>query len=111
MIKQSFSICVIAIFALLVCLAASDTSATSSYGTELPYAAGTGGRACALGLAATSLAGGRGTVIGTLIGALIVAFVASGLNMLNILSFWQDVLKGGILILAILMNERYSRRT
>jgi ribose/xylose/arabinose/galactoside ABC-type transport system permease subunit len=54
----------------------------------------------------TSLNGGKGTVVGTLLGALIVAMLGNGLDMLNVLTFWQSVLKGVILVAAILLNEK-----
>jgi len=60
-------------------------------------------------LGGTRLAGGRGTILGTLIGSLIVAVIGSGLNMLGMLSFWQLVLKGVILVLAILLNEKLRK--
>jgi ribose/xylose/arabinose/galactoside ABC-type transport system permease subunit len=60
-------------------------------------------------LGGTRLTGGRGTILGTLIAALIVAVIGSGLNMLGMLSFWQKVLKGAILVLAILLNERLRK--
>lgn len=60
-------------------------------------------------LGGTRLTGGRGTILGTLIGALIVAVIGSGLNMLGMLSFWQKVLKGVILVLAILLNEKLRK--
>lgn len=60
-------------------------------------------------LGGTPLSGGRGTIIGTLIGALIVAVIGSGLNMLGMLSFWQLVLKGSVLLLAILLNEKFRK--
>jgi len=54
----------------------------------------------------TSLNGGKGTVVGTLLGALIVAVLGNGLDMLNVLTFWQSILKGLILVAAILLNEK-----
>ncbi len=60
-------------------------------------------------LGGTPLSGGRGTILGTLIGALIVAVIGSGLNMLGMLSFWQLVLKGAILVIAILLNEKLRK--
>lgn len=57
-------------------------------------------------LGGTSLAGGKGSVIGTLIGALIVAVLGNGLDMMNILTFWQSILKGIIFVFAIIMNEK-----
>ena len=57
-------------------------------------------------LGGTSLQGGKGSVIGTLIGALIVAVLGNGLDMLNILSFWQSILKGVIFVFAIVINQK-----
>ncbi len=66
-------------------------------------------------LGGTSLSGGRGSVIGTFFGALVVACLGNGLDMLNVLSFWQSILKGIIFVLAIVLNERIlknvSRKT
>ncbi|MDP3179989.1 MAG: ABC transporter permease, partial [Spirochaetaceae bacterium] len=61
-------------------------------------------------LGGTSLQGGKGSVIGTLIGALIVAVLGNGLDMLNVLTFWQSVLKGVIFVLAIVINEKLLKR-
>ncbi len=59
-------------------------------------------------LGGTPLTGGRGTVIGTVIAALIIIVIGNGLNMLNILVFWQTVIKGVILIGAVTINEKFS---
>ncbi len=57
-------------------------------------------------LGGTSLAGGEGSVIGMLVGALIVEVIGNGLNQLNVLSFYQSVLKGVILVLAVLLDRQ-----
>lgn len=57
-------------------------------------------------LGGTSLNGGKGSVIGTLIGALIVAVLGNGMDMLNILTFWQSILKGVIFVFAIVINQK-----
>jgi len=62
-------------------------------------------------LGGTSLSGGKGSVIGTFFGALVVATLGNGLNMLNILTFWQSILKGIIFVLAIVLNEKILRNT
>ncbi|HWU19853.1 MAG TPA: ABC transporter permease [Devosia sp.] len=49
----------------------------------------------------TSLSGGRGTVIGTLIGALIISVLANGLRILSVPQEWQTVVTGCIIILAV----------
>lgn len=49
----------------------------------------------------TSLSGGRGTIIGTLIGALIMSVLANGLRILSVAQEWQTVVTGLIIILAV----------
>jgi ribose/xylose/arabinose/galactoside ABC-type transport system permease subunit len=56
-------------------------------------------------LGGTSLAGGEGSVLGTLIGAFIVAVIGNGLNLLNVLSFYQSVVKGIVLVFAVLLDR------
>lgn len=54
----------------------------------------------------TSLAGGKGKIVGTLIGALIIGVIDNGLNLLNVSSFYQQIVKGGIILLAVLLDRR-----
>lgn len=49
----------------------------------------------------TSLSGGRGTVLGTLIGALIMAVLLNGLRILSVAQEWQTVVTGAIIIIAV----------
>jgi len=60
----------------------------------------------AIMLGGTSLTGGKGTITGTLIAAMIVIVIGNGLSMLNVLIFWQTVIKGIILIVAVTINEK-----
>jgi ribose/xylose/arabinose/galactoside ABC-type transport system permease subunit len=53
----------------------------------------------------TSLFGGRGSVFGTLVGALIIAVVANGLVLLNVNPFWGQAVKGGIILVAVLADS------
>lgn len=60
-------------------------------------------------LGGTSIAGGRGSVIGTLIGALLLGVLNNGLNMMGVDPYVQNVIKGGIILLAIYIGrERRS---
>jgi fructose transport system permease protein len=59
-------------------------------------------------LGGTSLFGGRGSVLGTLIGALIVAVLRSGLTQAGIDSLYQDVATGILVIVAVAV-DRFSR--
>jgi ribose transport system permease protein len=56
-------------------------------------------------LGGTSLLGGEGKILGTLIGALIIAILRNGLNILNIYAFWQQVAIGVIIILAVFADQ------
>ncbi|ASV69370.1 ribose ABC transporter permease [Cytobacillus sp. FSL W7-1323] len=57
-------------------------------------------------LGGTSLSGGRGWIFGTLIGALIIGVLNNGLNLLNVSSFYQQVVKGGVILLAVLIDRK-----
>jgi len=52
-----------------------------------------------------SLFGGAGTVIGTVIGALIIAVLTTGLVMLNVEAFWQFIVVGTVVIIAVLIDQ------
>ena len=52
-----------------------------------------------------SLFGGAGTVMGTVIGALIIAVLTTGLVMLNVQAFWQFIVVGAVVIVAVLIDQ------
>ena len=52
----------------------------------------------------TSLAGGRGSIVGSLIGALVFGTVANGMGHLGIDSSWQLILTGAILLVAVALD-------
>ncbi|WP_263081687.1 ribose ABC transporter permease [Endozoicomonas sp. Mp262] len=60
-------------------------------------------------LGGTRLSGGRGQVMGTLIGALIIGVLSNALNMLNISSYYQLVVKALVILLAVLVDTRSPR--
>ncbi len=60
-------------------------------------------------LGGTSFVGGIGSIVGTLIGALIIATLNNGLTLLNVSFFWQLVIKGGVIIAAVII-DRYRTR-
>lgn len=57
-------------------------------------------------LGGTSLTGGRGWIVGTLIGALIIGVIDNGLNLLGVSSFYQQVVKGSVILLAVLLDRK-----
>ena len=54
----------------------------------------------------TSLSGGVGTIAGTIAGALIIGVMNNGLDMLNVSSYWQAIIKGLIIVLAVLLDKK-----
>jgi len=57
-------------------------------------------------LGGTSLSGGKGHILGTLIGALIIGVINNGLNLIGISSFYQQLVKGGVILVAVLLDRR-----
>jgi ribose transport system permease protein len=53
----------------------------------------------------TSLRGGHGSMFGTLIGALIIAVIENGMNLMQIDSYAQKVVFGGIILMAVLIDQ------
>jgi predicted ABC-type sugar transport system permease subunit len=52
-----------------------------------------------------SLFGGAGSIMGTVIGALIIAVLTTGLVMLNVQAFWQFIVVGAVVIIAVLIDQ------
>lgn len=61
-------------------------------------------------LGGTSLMGGRGTIGGTLIGAFVIGVLADGLVLLGVSEFWQMVVKGLVIVLAVVLDQ-FQRRS
>ncbi|GGE13324.1 ABC transporter permease [Marinithermofilum abyssi] len=59
----------------------------------------------------TSLTGGIGTIPGTMIGALIIGVLNNGLDLLNVSSYWQQILKGAIIVTAVLIDSRKNKKS
>ncbi|MFG2003699.1 ABC transporter permease [Spirillospora sp. NPDC048911] len=53
----------------------------------------------------TSLAGGRGTLLGTLVGALVLGVIDNGMNLLDVSPFLQSVVKGLVILLAVFLDR------
>jgi putative xylitol transport system permease protein len=57
----------------------------------------------------TSLSGGVGRVTGTLIGALIIGVMNNGLDLLGIESYYQQVLKGALIVGAVMLDQKRNQ--
>ena len=57
----------------------------------------------------TSLSGGIGTIWGTIVGALIIGVLNNGLDLLNVSAYWQTIVKGSIIVAAVIIDERKNR--
>ena len=84
-------------------LAARTTSALPQAGISYELDA-----IAAVVIGGTSLTGGVGSVIGTVFGALIIAVINNGLDLMGVSSYYQQVIKGAIIVLAVLLDT--SRR-
>jgi ribose/xylose/arabinose/galactoside ABC-type transport system permease subunit len=60
-------------------------------------------------LGGTSLAGGRGGIAGTIIGAFTIGFMTDGMVMLGVSSFWQKIIKGAVIVLAVIIDQVQAR--
>jgi ribose/xylose/arabinose/galactoside ABC-type transport system permease subunit len=57
----------------------------------------------------TSLFGGKGRIWGTLIGVLFLGCISNGMTLLNVSEYWQYVVRGGIILAAVLLNQVLER--
>ena len=75
---------------------------TAGLGLELDIIA-------AVVIGGASLFGGSGTIIGTIIGALIIAVIQYGLVFLNVEPFWQFIAVGLVIIISVLVDQSQRR--
>lgn len=60
-------------------------------------------------LGGTSLSGGRGGIGGTIIGAFVIGILGDGLIMIGVSSFWQQVIKGVVIVVAVIIDQVQAR--
>ena len=60
-------------------------------------------------LGGTSMSGGRGTIGGTIVGAFVIGILSDGLVMMGVSSFWQMVIKGLVIIVAVVVDQVQRR--
>ncbi len=92
----------VAVAGLILTSQLSAASPVAATGLELTVVT-------AVVLGGASLAGGRGTIAGTVLGLVIIGVLNNGLVLLNVNSFWQDVARGTLLILAVSFDQLRQR--
>lgn len=60
-------------------------------------------------LGGTSMSGGRGTIGGTIVGAFVIGILSDGLVMMGVSSFWQMVIKGLVIVVAVVVDQAQRR--
>ena len=60
-------------------------------------------------LGGTSMSGGRGRIGGTIVGAFVIGILSDGLVMMGVSSFWQTVIKGLVIIAAVVVDQAQSK--
>jgi ribose transport system permease protein len=88
-----------AISAVILTARLNSAQPTAGAGFELDAIA-------AVVLGGTTLAGGEGSIGGTLLGAFVIGVINNGLNLLNVNPFYQQVVKGLVILLAVLLDRR-----
>ncbi|MEP6464243.1 MAG: ABC transporter permease [Frankiaceae bacterium] len=93
------------------CAALAGLLLTSELGAAYPDTATTFelNAIAAAVLGGTSLFGGRGTILGTILGAFVIGFLSDGLVLVGVSSFWQLVVKGCVIVFAVVMEQAQQR--
>lgn len=87
-------------------LSSQLTSAGPTAGTTYELTA-----IAAVVIGGAALTGGRGTVLGTMLGAFVIGFLSDGLVIIGVSSYWQTVFTGAVIVMAVLLNSlRYGWR-
>ena len=98
---------------ILIYMLSAATSGVAGFLSTLRFTAGSAvigdslllSSIAAVIIGGVSMAGGSGTVVGTVIGALIIAVLTTGLVMLNVDAFWQFIVIGAVVIVAVLIDQ------
>lgn len=90
---------IIAFFALCLILTARTGSAQTNAGAGYELDA-----IAAVVIGGTSMAGGVGTLVGTFFGVLIIGVMNNGLDLLGVQSYYQQIIKGALIVLAVLLD-------
>ena len=64
--------------------------------------------ACVLG--GVSMSGGVGRISGTIFGVMVIGIISNGLNLMNVSSYWQLIVKGCIIMIAVLIDTQKGKK-
>ena len=99
LITYAISGCMAALSGLILLSRLGSAQPTLGDGYELDAIA-------SVALGGTSMNGGRGRIWGTFVGVLIIAVLNNGLNILGVSSYYQDVVKGIVILIAVLSDRK-----
>jgi erythritol transport system permease protein len=93
------------------CAALAGLLLTSELGAAYPDTATTYelNAIAAAVLGGTALAGGRGSIVGTIMGAFVIGFLSDGLVLVGVSPFWQLVVKGAVIVFAVITEQAQQR--
>ena len=93
------------------CAAVTGAIIASELGSAAPQAGETFelNAIAAVVIGGAALSGGRGNVRGTLVGAFVIGYLADGLVILGVSTFWQTVIKGAVIVLAVILDQGQQR--
>jgi ribose transport system permease protein len=94
--------CLAAVGGLLVTARLDAAQPNAGIGYELDSIA-------AVVIGGTSLSGGKGSVAGTVLGAVIIGVLNNGLVLLDVSPFWQQVVKGAVILLAVIVDKAKAK--
>lgn len=92
-----------ALAGLIVTARLSSAQPTAGTGYEMDAIA-------AVVLGGTSLTGGQGNILGTVVGALIIGMLNNALNLMDVSSYYQTIVKGVVIIAAVLLDSRSRKK-
>ena len=107
---EKIKICVMAIVAFLAALSGIMQSAQIMSGTATTAKGWELDVISAVIIGGTSFLGGSGTIKGTLVGMIFLGVVVNGMTLLNINEYWQHVVRGGLILAAVMINRLQARQ-
>ncbi len=103
MIIYAVAGCFVGLAAIMISARLGSAQPATGAGYELQAIA-------AVVIGGTSLSGGKGTIIGTIIGALIISVINNGLQIMSVRQEWQNVILGLVILIVVFIDQLRARR-